>query len=194
MCGVLGCSAMSSCLAVHPLRQRGIQTHTGRLCFKLLPDVLRHLLALPWPSLIWLYFILCSGCQLKVATQAFTAPGCRRILKVDLVFPGRFKVSDGAKDLIAKVSSLLLIGWRLLRKGLVLSADMRPLLMCSCYRRRPATGSHSRGCCSTPGSWNMQRDCPHPCSMHGACPLRIVFCPASASTKLHVSQLLINYI
>ena len=32
-----------------------------------------------------------------------TVPGCRRILKVDLVFPGQFKVSDGAKDLIAKV-------------------------------------------------------------------------------------------
>ena len=61
--------------------------------------------------------VYCVGCASScccggaVATNSgfsatpLTAPGCRRILKVDLVFPGRFKVSDGAKDLIAKVSS-----------------------------------------------------------------------------------------
>ena len=102
-CGVLGCSAMSFCLAAHPSRQRGIQTHTGRLCFKLLPGFLRACLLCHDCLSGCLCITLCSGCDLKVAASAMTVPGCRRILKVDLVFPGQFKVSAGAKDLIAKV-------------------------------------------------------------------------------------------
>ena len=69
MCGVLGCSAMSFCLAAHPLRRRGTQTHTGRLCFKLLPDEVKRVLA-HGCLVCWLFVILCSGCQFKVAASA----------------------------------------------------------------------------------------------------------------------------